>query len=45
MTLNAMRINEQAARMSKQLKFNQRKRVNQIALTLSLLAMSFGLSG
>jgi phosphate transport system permease protein len=43
MTLNAMRINEQAARMSKQLKFNQRKRVNQIALTLSLLAMCFGL--
>ena len=43
MTLNAMRINEQAARMSKLLKFNQRKRVNQIALTLSLLAMFFGL--
>ena len=43
MTTNAMGINERAALMSKQLKFKQRKRVNQIALTLSLLAMAFGL--
>jgi phosphate transport system permease protein len=41
--MNAMRISEQAALTSKQLKFKQRKRVNQIALTLSLLAMGFGL--
>jgi phosphate transport system permease protein len=38
-----MGISERAALMSKQLKFKQRKRVNQIALTLSLLAMAFGL--
>lgn len=43
MTTNAMGISERAALMSKQLKFKQRKRVNQIALTLSLLAMAFGL--
>ncbi len=43
MTTNAKGISERAALMSKQLKFKQRKRVNQIALTLSLLAMAFGL--
>lgn len=43
MTTNAMGVSAQSALMSKQLKFKQRKRVNQIALTLSLLAMGFGL--
>jgi phosphate transport system permease protein len=35
--------NGQANSLSRELKFNQRKRVNQIALVLSFLAMSFGL--
>jgi phosphate transport system permease protein len=43
MTINTIGITQQAAEMSKQLKFKQRKRINQVALTLSLLAMSFGL--
>ncbi len=43
MTTNAIGVSAQSALMSKQLKFKQRKRVNKIALTLSLLAMCFGL--
>ena len=35
--------NTQSATLSRKHKFKQRKRVNQIALTLSLLAMCFGL--
>jgi phosphate transport system permease protein len=36
-------VNGQANSLGRELKFKQRKRVNQIALVLSFLAMSFGL--
>jgi phosphate transport system permease protein len=36
-------VNGQASSLGRELKFKQRKRVNQIALVLSFLAMSFGL--
>jgi phosphate transport system permease protein len=43
MTTAAKNASKQATSQSRELKFKQRKRVNQIALILSLLAMSFGL--
>lgn len=43
MTTSEQLIVAQVALSSRELKFKQRKRVNQIALTLSLLAMAFGL--
>ena len=43
MTTSEKLIGAQAALSSREIKFNQRKRVNQIALTMSLLAMGFGL--
>ncbi|MEY4911885.1 MAG: hypothetical protein RL761_1548, partial [Pseudomonadota bacterium] len=36
-------VTKQSAMLERQEKFKQRKRINQIALTLSLLAMCFGL--
>jgi phosphate transport system permease protein len=43
MTTAAKNASKQTTSQSRELKFKQRKRVNQIALVLSLLAMSFGL--
>lgn len=43
MTTVAKNTSKQATSQSRELKFKQRKRVNQIALVLSMLAMSFGL--
>ena len=43
MTTSEQLINAQVVLSSREIKFRQRKRVNQIALTLSLLAMAFGL--
>lgn len=43
MTTVAKNTSKQATSHSRELKFKQRKRVNQIALVLSMLAMSFGL--
>ncbi|MEO6293223.1 MAG: phosphate ABC transporter permease PstA [Burkholderiaceae bacterium] len=43
MTTGEQLIGAQAALSSREIKFNQRKRVNKIALTMSLLAMGFGL--
>lgn len=43
MTASEKLIGSQAALSSREIKFNQRKRVNKIALTMSLLAMGFGL--
>jgi phosphate transport system permease protein len=43
MTTAAKNTSKQATSQSRELKFKQRKRVNQIALVLSMLAMSFGL--
>ena len=42
-TVEVKHKNFQAASLAKALKFKQRKRINQLALTLSLLAMGFGL--
>lgn len=43
MTTSQQLIGAQVALSSREIKFNQRKRVNKIALTMSLLAMGFGL--
>ncbi len=43
MTTSKLLINTNTALKARETKFKQRKRVNQIALTLSLLAMGFGL--
>ena len=43
MTTSERLIGAQVELSSREVKFKQRKRVNQIALTMSLLAMSFGL--
>jgi phosphate transport system permease protein len=43
MMTSANLVNTPSSALSKALKFKQRKRVNQVALTLSLLAMGFGL--
>ncbi|MDO8343438.1 MAG: phosphate ABC transporter permease PstA [Cellvibrio sp.] len=43
MTVSELLVDTQVALSSREAKFRQRKRVNQIALTLSLLAMVFGL--
>jgi phosphate transport system permease protein len=43
MTTAEQLVNAKASAVSRQLKFNKRHRVNQVALTLSLLAMCFGL--
>lgn len=43
MTVSELLVDAQVALSSREAKFRQRKRVNQIALTLSLLAMVFGL--
>lgn len=43
MTTSEQLIGAQVALSSREIKFNQRKRVNKIALTMSLLAMGFGL--
>ena len=43
MTTSEQLIGAQVALSSREIKFNQRKRVNKIALTMSLLAMCFGL--
>ena len=43
MTTSEQVIGAQAELSAREIKFNQRKRVNKIALTMSLLAMGFGL--
>lgn len=43
MTTSERLIGAQVASSSREIKFKQRKRVNKIALTMSLLAMGFGL--
>jgi phosphate transport system permease protein len=43
MTMSERLIDAQVELTSREVKFKQRKRVNQIALTMSLLAMCFGL--
>lgn len=43
MTTSEQLIGAQVASSSREIKFKQRKRVNKIALTMSLLAMGFGL--
>ncbi len=43
MTTSEQLIGAQAELSTREIKFNQRKRVNKIALTMSLLAMGFGL--
>ena len=43
MTMSERLIGAQVELTSREVKFKQRKRVNQIALTMSLLAMGFGL--
>jgi phosphate transport system permease protein len=43
MMTSANLVNTPSSALSKALKFKQRKRVNQVALTLSLIAMGFGL--
>lgn len=43
MTSTAMSLNSAAVEQSRLVRYNQRKRVNRIALTMSLAAMTFGL--